>query len=220
MSVRVGVVVGGVMHIVYLHQYFVTNTGSSGTRSYDMARKLVARGHRVSLVTGMLDHSELRCQHGLWQKHDVDGIDVYVLNIDYGSGAKPVARVACWLAYATLASMLMLRLPKADVIYASSTPPTVALPALVAKLFRGIPFVYELRDLWPESLIWVGLKDGSLPVRAMRVFNRLTFRFAEHLTTITPGFVPPLVNVYGVDHGGVQVRTPGGMSTASPARVT
>lgn len=204
------------MHIVYLHQYFVTNTGSSGTRSYDMARQLVRRGHKVSLITGMLDHSELRCDRSLWQKHEVDGIDVYVLNIDYGSGGRPVRRVACWLMYATLASMLMLRLRKPDVVYASSTPPTVALPALVGRLFRRVPFVYELRDLWPESLIWVGLRDGSVAVRAMRVFNRLTFRFAERITTITPGFVGPLHDVYGVPEDQVDVIPIGADSELFP----
>ena len=74
------------MHIVYLHQYFVTNAGSSGTRSYDMARQLVRRGHKVSLITGMLDHSELRCERSLWKKHEVDGIDVYA------SGAQDIAQ--------------------------------------------------------------------------------------------------------------------------------
>jgi glycosyltransferase involved in cell wall biosynthesis len=194
------------MHVVYLHEYFVTAEGSSGTRSHDFARLLVARGHRVSLLTGMSHASPLRCAPGLpWQRHGVDGIDVWVLQSDYRQQMGAARRALAWSSYAALASALLLTLPHADVVLASSTPPSVAAPALLLKWARGTPFVYELRDLWPESLAEAGLDPRSAGARGLRAWNRLSFRAASRLVTITEGFLPSLEATYGVAPARVDV---------------
>ncbi|MFM7422406.1 MAG: glycosyltransferase WbuB, partial [Alphaproteobacteria bacterium] len=70
-------------------------------------------------------------------------------DIPYANAMGMAARSAAFLRYATAAARLALR-EKPDLVIASSTPLTVALPALCAKALRGIPFIFEIRDPWPE----------------------------------------------------------------------
>ena len=186
------------MHIVYLHQYFVTNNGTSGTRSYDMARFLVERGHKVSLITGMHRHLEYSVERGRpWRHVDLDGIDLYVLNADYRQEWGAKGRVLSWLRYAGLASALAMKLDRPDVTFASCTPPTVGVPALAMQGLRKVPWVYELRDVWPECLYSNGLSESSPAVPPMKLWNKVCVRGAEKLTVITPAFSDLLASDYG-----------------------
>ena len=194
------------MHVLYLHQFFVTNASSAATRSYDFARLLVARGHRVTVVTGLHEAGDMAMAgERLFRRMELEGIDVYVLNVPFRQGWGGLKRALSFLTYAGLASSLALRIDRPDVIYATSAPPTVAVPAMLARLFSGVPFVFELRDVWPESLIAVGLNEKSLAVKLLRGLNRATFKRARRLTTITPAFRGLLEKRYGVSPEGLVI---------------
>ena len=138
------------MRILYLHQFFMTRDGTGGTRSYEFARRLVEAGHEVTMVTA-----------GDGGERAVDGIRVvqargcygdYVRATGVGSGRRLLAFVRIALA-ATLAA---LRGPRPDVVFATSPPLTMALPAIVAARRWREPLVFEVRDLWPEAPIQMG----------------------------------------------------------------
>ncbi|MDO9709191.1 glycosyltransferase family 4 protein [Paracraurococcus lichenis] len=154
------------MRILYLHQHFSTPEGSTGTRSFAMARALAARGHAVTMacgryagsVTGLTDPFRAGRREG-----EVAGFRVVEFAIPCGNAMGLAARGLAFLRFAVRATALALGEPW-DVILASSTPPTVALPALAARRLRGIPFVFEIRDPWPELPRAMGL--GSPPLWA------------------------------------------------------
>ncbi|MCA3299789.1 MAG: glycosyltransferase family 4 protein, partial [Roseomonas sp.] len=139
-------------HILYLHQHFSTPAGSTATRSFAFARALAARGHRVTLATGRTQGAESGLS-GPFRKGRRDGrvagFQVVELGIPYANAMVMAARSVAFLRYAAAATRLALR-EKPDLVIASSTPLTVALPALLAKALRGIPFIFEIRDPWPE----------------------------------------------------------------------
>jgi glycosyltransferase involved in cell wall biosynthesis len=140
------------MHILYLHQHFSTPEGSTATRSFAFARALAAAGHRVTLVTGRYQGAQTGLsgafRHGRRQGR-VAGFEVVECDIPYANAMGFAARTTAFLRYAVAAGRLALRL-KPDLVVASSTPLTVALPALLAKAICGIPFIFEIRDPWPE----------------------------------------------------------------------
>ncbi|MCA3272157.1 MAG: glycosyltransferase family 4 protein [Roseomonas sp.] len=140
------------MHILYLHQHFSTPAGSTATRSFAFARALAARGHRVTLATGRTQGAESGLS-GPFRKGRRDGrvagFQVVELGIPYANAMGMAARSVAFMRYAAAATRLALR-EKPDLVIASSTPLTVALPALLAKALRGIPFIFEIRDPWPE----------------------------------------------------------------------
>ena len=130
------------MHILYIHQYFTRPRGRTGTRSYEFARRWVAAGHRVTMLTSraQLPPEDLGPEHrGLVSRLEVDGIEVTVLNIRYHQAMGFCRRVGAFVSFMVLASWMALRIPAVDVIYATSTPLTVGVPALVGGCYGDGP---------------------------------------------------------------------------------
>jgi glycosyltransferase involved in cell wall biosynthesis len=147
---------GGGLRILYLHQHFSTPDGATATRAYHHAASLAAAGHRVTLacgryagaVTGLSGRFERGRRAGA-----VAGFEVVEFDIPCGNAQRLPARAAAFLRFAAGATRLALEPARGqgwDLILASSTPPTVAIPALLARSLRGTPFIFEIRDPWPE----------------------------------------------------------------------
>jgi glycosyltransferase involved in cell wall biosynthesis len=172
------------MRILYLHQYFMTRAGVGGTRSYEFARRFVARGHEVSMVTAASSADDVR--------REVDGIDVVPVRAGYsdyvsGTAMSYPRRVAAFGQFAAAATATVLREPRPDVIYATSPPLTMALPAIAASRRHGAPLVFEVRDLWPEAPIQMGALRNPAAQRAARALERLVYRTAAEVIALSPG---------------------------------
>jgi glycosyltransferase involved in cell wall biosynthesis len=123
---------------------------------------------------------------------EVDGIDVVGVrgaSSDYvrATGVSYPRRMLAFARFALAASTAALRGPRPDVVYATSPPLTVALPALAAALRWRVPLVFEVRDLWPEAPIQMGALRNPLAQRAARAFERLVYRRAARVIALSPG---------------------------------
>ena len=142
----------GGLEVLYLHQHFSTPAGATGTRSFAMARALAARGHAVTVACGRYAGAETGLDGPFRfgrREGRVGAFRVVEFAIPCGNAQGFAARAAAFARYAARASTLALSRPWGAVV-ASSTPLTVALPALAARRARGTPFVFEIRDPWPE----------------------------------------------------------------------
>ncbi len=140
------------MRILYLHQHHSGPGGSTGTRSDALTRALAARGHAVTLACGRYEGAVSGLDgafRGGRREGLVAGVRVVEFDIPCGNAMPLRARAGAFLRYAARASALALR-ERFDLVVASSTPLTVAIPALAARAVRGTPFVFEIRDPWPE----------------------------------------------------------------------
>src|SRR5262249_25944568 len=144
--------VADVVRIVYLHQYFVTPSMAGGTRSYEMARRLVAAGHEVHMIT---TDQQASAGHHQWRETVEGGIRVHWIDVAYNNNMGFARRVVGFLTFALRAAGKAFRL-QGDIIFASSTPLTVAIPALLASTRARVPFVFEVRDMWPDVPIAIG----------------------------------------------------------------
>jgi len=168
------------MRILYLHQFFITREGVGGTRSYEFARRFVARGHEVRMVTaGEGDRT-------------VDGIEVVGASGAYSDYMTATAlsyprRILAFARFAAGSALAALRGPRPDVIYATSPPLTMALPAMLASLRWRAPFVFEVRDLWPEAPIQMGALENPLLRALARGLERLVYRRAAAVIALSPG---------------------------------
>ena len=176
---------GVIIHILYLHQFFMTRAGIGGTRSYEFARRFVSQGHSVTMVTAAASPAEVgrRTEDGIEVVAVPAGFGDYVraTKLGYGRRAFEFAR------FAATATRTVLRLSRPDVIYATSPPLTMALPALAAsKRFRA-PLVFEVRDLWPEAPIQMGALPNPLLQRAARLLERTVYRGSAHVNALSPG---------------------------------
>lgn len=171
------------MKILYLHQYFTSPDMAGGTRSYEMARRMVAAGHEVHMVTSYREEDDSR--HG-WFETEVSGIQVHWYPVPYSNHMGFLQRLKAFLSFAMAARKKALELD-ADIIFATSTPLTIALPAVPAARKKKIPMVFEVRDLWPEMPIAVGaLKNPVLRFAAHRL-EHWAYHNAEAVVALSPG---------------------------------
>ena len=168
------------MRILYLHQFFITRAGVGGTRSYEFARRFVSRGHAVRMVTAASGTSE------------VDGIEVVGARGAYADYVSATAtsyprRMLAFARFAVTSSLQALRGPRPDVVYATSPPLTIALPALLAAARHRAPLVFEVRDLWPEAPIQMGALRNPLTRRLARALERFVLRRSTRVIALSPG---------------------------------
>ncbi|MES2697361.1 MAG: glycosyltransferase family 4 protein [Verrucomicrobiota bacterium] len=179
------------MRVLYFHQHFTTPQGSGGTRSYEFARALIARGHRVTMVCGKNDRDGLALPYDAkrnWSRGEIDGIDVIALPLPYSNRASLVARAVLFLKFAWRSTWLALR-EEYDVLFATSTPLTAGIPGIVMKLVGGRrPFVFEVRDLWPELPKALGMKN-PLALGGMSILEWLSYNTSDACVGLSPGIV-------------------------------
>lgn len=175
------------MHIVYIHQYFTTPDQKGGTRSYEMAQKLVQAGHRVSMVCGTSDLIEAGGRVGEVKEERIDGIEEYRIIEPYSNTMSFPRRWICFLKFAKQALKLIKTLRDVNLVFATSTPLTTGDPGRKAAKFHHCPFIFEVRDLWPELPIAMGIvKHWPLKYYLKRMELR-AYRAANHIIALAPG---------------------------------
>lgn len=177
------------MHVLYFHQHFSTPQGSAGTRSYEMAQALLREGHSVTMVCGSYaqGNTGLSMPFEKGQRRGVvDGIDVIEFALNYGNHMGFMQRIGVFLKFAVGSVGVALREP-ADVVFATTTPLTAGIPGIFARWLTRKPFVFEVRDLWPELPKAMGVITNPVMLWLMSVLEWASYRSADRLVGLSPG---------------------------------
>lgn len=174
------------MKILYLHQYFATPESNAGTRSYEMARRLVKNGHSVTFVTSSAYLSKNYTLNKGWNYLEIDGIELYILHQDYSNKVSFLKRIMKFINFSLKSTIKALSI-KADVVFATSTPLTIAIPGLVYSKYRKKPLVFEVRDLWPELPIATGVIKNKLVIKFATWLEQYTYKNSKRLIGLSPG---------------------------------
>ncbi len=177
------------MKVLYYHQYFSTPAGAAGTRSYVLARSLVEAGHQVQMVclrdartdTGLSGPFSQGRRSGL-----VAGIDVIEFDLPYSNHASLLERALVFLRYSWQSLQLALH-TESDLIFATTTPLTAGIPGLAARWLLGTPFVFEVRDLWPELPRAMGVVRNPLVLAALSALEWISYHSADACIGLAPG---------------------------------
>lgn len=175
------------MHILYIHQHFAVPSGSTGTRSYEFARRWIRSGHRVTLITGKCDISGLDPCKSMIEKLAVDGIDIVLVGAKYSNKQSFLKRTMSFIYFMFLSIYVGLRTKKVDVIYATSTPLTVGIPSMVLKWLKRIPFVFEVRDQWPQIPIEMGIIRNRILIRLLLWLEKAIYKRSSAIVALSPG---------------------------------
>ncbi|HXV02488.1 MAG TPA: glycosyltransferase family 4 protein [Gaiellaceae bacterium] len=184
------------MDVLYFHQYFATRRRSTATRSYELARRLVDRGHRVTIVsrdTRMLEAGRGEREGKVVAREQVDGIEVLFLNIPYANRYPTPVRLASFTAFTIAASVAGALGRKPDVVFASSTPLTIGIAGLTTARLKRVPFVFEIRDLWPAVPVELGVLQGGAAIRSAEWLERRLYDGAERIVVLSEGARDALV---------------------------
>lgn len=172
------------MKVIYIHQYFRTPEQGGAVRSYHLAKGLVAAGISVDLITAHdLTHYDQR-----W----IDGIRVHYLPVTYEQRFGFAKRILAFWQFVSKARSLVKKLPRPDLLYITSTPLTTGLIGLWAKKRLALPFIFEVRDLWPEAPIQVGAIRNPVLKRMLYSLEKKIYDHALSLVALSPGIAQHL----------------------------
>ena len=176
------------MRILYLHQYFKTPEEGGAIRSYYLGQALAQRGHEVLMITSW-NGSHLK-------QETLAGMQVFYLPVPYSNHMGFWQRGSSFLRYLQLARKLLDQLIPADLVYATSTPLTIGLLALYLQKRYRIPYLFEVRDLWPEAPIQMGVLRNSLLIGGLRRLERKLYQKAATVVALSPGMAAGIRKSY------------------------
>ena len=186
------------MKILYFYQYFTTPRGSYGTRVYEFAKRWVGKGHQITVVTSVYAKSDIRAS-GFVDRQLHDGIDVRVINVTIDNRQSILRRIWSFIQYMCVSCWFALTL-QADVVIASSGPLTAGVPGLVARYLRGRKFVFEVRDLWPEVAVELGIIKNKLLIKLAYWFEKRCYMASSHIIALSPGMKADINTRFGLDN--------------------
>ena len=169
------------MKILYLHQYFKTPDKPGGTRSYWNSLELIKNGHSVTVICYSRDAEEKI------SRETRNGIDIITLKIDYSQSMGVMNRLKAYIHFMLVSTHIALKQKDIDFVIATSTPLTIGFPALVLKKFKKIPYLFEVRDLWPEVPIQMGGLKNKLLIKLAKWFEKTIYKNASHIVALSPG---------------------------------
>lgn len=179
------------MKVLYFHQHFSTPKGSAGIRSYEMAQRLIARGHQVTMVCGSYGGGNTGITSPFVKgkrRATVDGIDIIEFDLAYSNSDGFVKRAMTFLKFA-LRSIGIALTERYDIVFATTTPLTAGIPGIFARWLKGKPFVFEVRDLWPELPKAMGVIRNPFVLKAMSFLEWASYKSAHRLIGLSPGIV-------------------------------
>ena len=195
-----------IVKILYVSQYFPPEMGAPAARAAELSRHWARMGHDVTILTGFPNHPtgvvpdewqsrlrRLRCTEA------VDGVHVVRTWLWPLPNRKAHERIRNYASFCVSAAVSGLALRKPDVIIATSPQLLVALSGWWLAFWKRVPFVFEVRDLWPESLAAVGAGgEGTLLHRTLGAIAGFLYRHAGHIVVVTPAFKDHLMRYWNV----------------------
>jgi glycosyltransferase involved in cell wall biosynthesis len=184
------------MNILILTQWFEPEPHFKGIK---FAKALQKKGHSVEVLTGFPNYPGGKVYPGyrirLWQKDVMDGIAILRVALYPSHDRSIIGRVMNYVSFAVSSAILgVLLVKKADVAYVYHPPATLGLPALALKYLRGIPIVYDIQDLWPDTLAATGMVKYPWILRLLGWGCLCVYRFVDKITVLSPGFKACLVD--------------------------
>jgi glycosyltransferase involved in cell wall biosynthesis len=201
------------MKILYVSQYFPPEMGAPAARADELSRHWAAAGHDVTVLTGFPNHPtgivppEYREKFRRMVAHEkINGVNVVRTWLLPFPNRKAYERMLNYSSFCLSAATTGLFLARPDVVIATSPQLLVGLSGWWLARWKRVPFVFEVRDLWPESLAAVGMGDShSLLHRALGKIAGFLYRRSDRIAVVTPAFEDYLVEHWSVPREKISV---------------
>lgn len=182
------------MRILYIHQFFATRDSSLGLiRSYEFARRWVEQGHEVTVITSASRLPEEYADK-LFHEGVIDGVRIRSVRVPYSNYMGKWRRIWAFATFMWGATWLAVTAGEHDVVFATSTPLTVGIPGWIAATARRKPFVFEVRDLWPEAAIQMGaIPRNGIVAGIGKSLERFLYRHARRVVALSPGMAQGVI---------------------------
>jgi colanic acid biosynthesis glycosyl transferase WcaI len=184
------------MKFLILTQYFPPEIGGAQTRLRSTAVELKRLGHEVEVVTALPNYPRGKFYPGyercVYRREDFEGITVRRVWL-YPALGGGVQRMLNYVSFTFMSLLGLLLSDKPDFIFVESPPLFLSLPAFAVGLIWGVPFIFNVADLWPDIVVEGGfLKDGFV-IRLMKRLEQWSYRRAEYVNVVTEGMRATLI---------------------------
>lgn len=176
------------MRVLIISQYYKPEPIP---KPVEIAQWLVSRRDEVTVITGFPNYPSGKLYPGynlgLVRREDIDGVRVFrTFEFPY-HGSSAIGRIVNYLTFMLSAPIGALFTSKCDVIYVWHPPLTVGIAAWIISRFKGVPFIYDVQDIWPESAVLSGMLKPGFMVRCLSLMEQFVYRRADHILVITDG---------------------------------
>jgi glycosyltransferase involved in cell wall biosynthesis len=183
------------MKIVVFYQYFGTPKGGWSTRIYEMCQRWIQQGAEVTVITSPYDKSDIKATK-FFDQQNIDGIKVKIVNVPQSNKHSIPRRIYTFFVFSVLSVVYALK-EDYDVILCSSGPITVGLSGIIAKFFRrSKKFVFEVRDLWPQGAVELGVLKNPIAKKLAYQFEKTCYQSADLVVTCSLGQTQNIQNRY------------------------
>lgn len=200
------------MHILFLTDNFPPEVNAPASRTFEHCREWVRAGHRVTVITCAPNFPQGKVYSGyknrLWQAAEMDGIKVIRVWSYITANEGFARRILDYVSYMVSAILASPFVSKPDLVIGTSPQFFTACAAYVVSRLKGIPFVFELRDIWPESIKAVGAMQESAAIRFLEQVEMFLYRKAARIVSVTESFRRTLIK-RGIDGEKIKVVTNG-----------
>lgn len=170
--------------ITYIHQHFQLPEEGGGMRGWEFTRRLAEDGYEVSVICGR--PKEDSCIR--------DGVKIIGVGTPYSNKMSMSRRAFSFMQFTLSSTLVALKTP-ADTVFATSTPLTVAIPGILASLVKRVPFIFEVRDLWPSIPIELGYLKNPLIIWCARLLETVAYKHADRVIALSPGMRDGVLDV-------------------------
>jgi len=192
--------------ILYVSQYFPPEMGAPAARVSELSRHWAGAGHEVTVLTGFPNHPtgivppqyRVKFRH-LVSRELIDGVNVVRTWLFPFPNRKAHERMLNYSSFCVSSASTGMFLSRPDVIIATSPQLLVGLSGWWLAHYKRVPFVFEVRDLWPESLVAVGVGNhNSWLHRSLARVAGFLYRSSQHIVVVSPAFKDHLITQWGV----------------------
>ncbi len=182
------------MKIIYLHQYFKKPNENGGTRSFDLSKYFVSNGINVEMITTTSNFQGFE-NNNKWKVENVEGINVHYLFLPYDNSFSFFKRILVFFQFLYFSTFRILKID-ADLVLSTSTPLTIGIPALIKKYFSKTPFVFEVRDVWPEAVIAIGEIKNKFVIKLLNWLEYYLYKESKFIVPLSEDMKASILRRY------------------------
>jgi glycosyltransferase involved in cell wall biosynthesis len=187
------------MKILIIHQYFLGKEDPGGSRFNQFVKYWEDMGHEITVIAGTVHYATGKKENkykGKWitkEKYS-DNVMVYRTYVSEAYNKSFIGRLWGYFSF-TLSSLTaaLFKVSKHDVMIVTSPPLFVGITGVLTKWLKGIPMIFEIRDLWPESAIDTGVLTNKLLIKLAYFVEKFSYKFANKINVLTPAFEKALI---------------------------
>ncbi|MCD6576440.1 MAG: glycosyltransferase family 4 protein, partial [Anaerolineaceae bacterium] len=178
------------MHILLIHQAFATFNEPGGTRHYEFVKFLAKKGHQVSIIASPVSYLTGKDTQSQRVEREMEGkISIYRAYTYHAFHKSFFHRLFCYFSFMVSSFFIAIKIKKVDIVWGTSPPIFQSFTAWLVSKLKRVPFLLEIRDLWPAFAVAVGVLKNKLLISLSLWLERFLYHHADRIIVNSPGYI-------------------------------